>query len=128
VVLGEYIKREKIPLLSNCMTEELTLKQGHRYVFRAVLNTGIQGKATARFVYNKWSNKKKIFLFCHDFEYGRMAYKSFWESLKKFEPDVELVGEAWPKMAETEYSNYWASIIRANPDIVFTALARNVFG
>jgi len=36
-----------------------------------------------------------------------------------------MVGEAWPKLSETEYSNYIASIIRANPDIVFTGTGRS---
>lgn len=98
-------KREKVPFFAMGSTSELTMKQGHRYVFRAILNTTTQGRGAARFVNDKWPNAKRFFVIGADFEFGRMAAKEFLDEMKRLNPNIELIGEAWTKVAETDFSN-----------------------
>ena len=117
-------KKEKVPMFAMGGSGEITMRQGHRYVFRATFNTITQSKGTAAYVYDKWPNMKKFFFIGHDYEFGRSLAKDFWEAMKRIDPNAESSGSVWPKLSETDYSNYIAAAMRAKPDIVFLALGR----
>ncbi|MEI9475295.1 MAG: ABC transporter substrate-binding protein [Deltaproteobacteria bacterium] len=116
--------KEKVPMFAMGGSGEITMSRGHRYIFRATFNTITQSKATAKYIFDKWPNMKKFFIVGHDYEFGRSLAKDFWEQMKKLKPDAEVLSEVWPKLSETDYSNYIAAAIRAKPEIVFLALGR----
>ncbi len=117
-------KKEKVPMFASGGSGEITMRQGHRYVFRATFNTITQGRGGAQYIHDKFPDKKKFFFLGSDFEFGRSLKKEFWEWMKKLDPNVELLGEVWPKPSEGDFSNYIAAAVRAKPDILFYALAR----
>lgn len=56
-----------------------------------------------------------------DFAYGRDATQQFVDNLKKFDPDVTVVGESWPKFMAPDYTESLTQLVSAKPDAVFTA-------
>ncbi len=56
-----------------------------------------------------------------DFAYGRDATGQFIDDLKKFDPEVTLVGEAWPKFMAPDYTESLTQVLSLKPDAVFTA-------
>lgn len=56
-----------------------------------------------------------------DFAYGRDATGQFMEDLKKFDSDVQLVGEAWPKFMAPDYTESLTQVLTLKPDALFTA-------
>ena len=56
-----------------------------------------------------------------DFAYGRDATGQFIDDLKKFDPEVTLVGEAWPKFMAPDYTESLTQVLSLKPDALFTA-------
>jgi len=56
-----------------------------------------------------------------DYEYGHSIADNFWKGLTKNKPDVEKVGEAWPKLQETDYTPYLTALAAKKPEAVYVA-------
>ena len=46
----------------------------------------------------------------------------FAEFLKKFDPDVQIVGQSWPKLGESVFTPDITAIMAAKPDGIFNHL------
>ena len=57
-----------------------------------------------------------------DYAYGRDNTALFLEYLKHFYPDMEMVGEAWPKLFQADYTENITKILQAKPDAMYSAL------
>jgi branched-chain amino acid transport system substrate-binding protein len=57
-----------------------------------------------------------------DYAYGRDTTAEFLQYLKVFEPSVELVGEAWPKLFASDYTENVTKILQAKPQALFSTL------
>lgn len=121
LAISEVAKTEKkILFVTDAATPQLTSQKGHRYVFRSANNVEQSARAGAHVAAQKpW---KKYFAIGPDYEYGHVAWECFLDELKKLKPDVEVVGEAWPKLYEPDYTNYINAIVRAKPDAVFNSM------
>ena len=64
----------------------------------------------------------KWYTIAPDYSYGRDSIQLHLEFLKKFNPKVEVVGQAWPKLFESDFVPQVTAILRANPDAVYSAL------
>jgi branched-chain amino acid transport system substrate-binding protein len=59
---------------------------------------------------------KKWWLLNADYEYGHACYDGFTKGLKKLRPDVEFVGEGWPKLSTTDWGPTLAPIAVSNAE------------
>ncbi len=122
LALSEVAKTEKIIYIapvskSTAMTDPGKL---HPYVFRAACNTNTEGRSAAVFMAkNPW---KKIYTLGPDYEYGQMVTKAFVEWIKKIKPDVEIVGQGWPKLGEADYTPFITAMMAAKPEAAFLSL------
>ena len=122
LALSEVAKTEKIIYVapvskSTAMTDPKNL---HPYVFRAAANTNTEGRSAAVFMAkNPW---KRIYTLGPDYEYGQMVTKAFVEWIKKIKPDVEIVGQSWPKLGEADFTPFITAMMAAKPDAAFLAL------
>lgn len=122
LALSEVAKTEKIIYIApisktTAMTEPGKL---HPYVFRAAANTNTEGRSAAVFMAkHPW---KKIYTIGPDYEYGQMVTKAFVEWIKKIKPDVEIVGQAWPKLGEADYTPFITAALAKKPDAAFFSL------
>lgn len=57
-----------------------------------------------------------------DYAYGRDNTSLFMEYLKKFYPDAQVVGEAWPKLFQADYTENITKILQAKPQALYSAL------
>jgi branched-chain amino acid transport system substrate-binding protein len=110
-------KKEKIPFITWMgKSENITGKNGHRYVFSVTENTAMSGKAAANVLSKK--PYKKYWVAGDDYEYGHALDESFWRYLKQARPDVEVIGKTWWKLGEPDLVPYFTSIQAANPDAI----------
>ncbi|GIX46239.1 MAG: ABC transporter substrate-binding protein [Candidatus Tectimicrobiota bacterium] len=102
---------------SSAITEE----RGHRYVVRTASNTVIEGRAAAVLAAKNPQNRR-IYTISLDYEYGHKVTEAFIEHLRRLNPAVEIVGQAWPRLGETQYTNFITAILEAQPDLVYSSL------
>ena len=57
-----------------------------------------------------------------DYAYGRDNTAQFLEYLKIFEPSVEVVDQAWPKLFEPDYTAYVTRVLQTAPQGLYSAL------
>jgi branched-chain amino acid transport system substrate-binding protein len=120
-ILPLSLERKKIFMIDIAGATDNTLK-GHRYSFASQLSSPAQGRATARYVAEKRPDLKKWYIMGPDYAYGHDIYKWFWDELKRLNPSVEVVGEAWPKFGTSEFGPYVTTIMAAKPDAVFSSV------
>ena len=96
--------------------------RGHRYSFASELGSPAQGRATARYVAETRPDLTKWYIIGPDYEYGHDIYAWFWGELKKLNPKIEVVGEAWPKFGTTDFGPYVTTVMAAKPQAVFSSL------
>jgi branched-chain amino acid transport system substrate-binding protein len=122
LAVSEVAKTYKIPLL--CLlgnSKTITEEKWHRYVFQLTPSTRMEGNAVAIFTAKKgW---KKIWTLNSDYEYGRTSCQMYLEKLKQLVPDVNVIGQSWPKFGETDYTPYISAILAAKPDFVYSSMS-----
>ena len=70
----------------------------------------------------KAKNIKKWMTCSPDYAYGRDTTAQFVEYLKTFAPDVEMVGEAWPKLFQPDYTEVITKILQTKPQALYSCL------
>jgi len=122
LAISEVAKTEKVLYIapiskSTAMCEPPKL---HPYVFRAAANTNTEGRSAAVFMAkHPW---KRVYTIGPDYEYGQMVTKAFVDWIKKIKPEVEIVGQGWPKLGETDYTPFINPALAAKPDACFMSL------
>lgn len=57
-----------------------------------------------------------------DYAYGRDTTAQFVRYLKHFSPGAEILGEAWPKSSQPDYTEFITKIMQAKPQALFACL------
>lgn len=57
-----------------------------------------------------------------DYAYGRDNTSLFLEYMKRFHPEIEMVGEAWPKLFQADYTENITKILQAKPQALYSCL------
>jgi branched-chain amino acid transport system substrate-binding protein len=57
-----------------------------------------------------------------DYAYGRDNTSLFMEYLQKFQPQIEVVGETWPKLFQADYTENVTKILQTKPQALYSAL------
>jgi branched-chain amino acid transport system substrate-binding protein len=57
-----------------------------------------------------------------DYAYGRDSTQLFMEYLKHFNPDVEVITEAWPKLFQPDYTEVITKLLQAKPQGLYSCL------
>ncbi len=73
----------------------------------------------------KIANAKKLtkWMTCSpDYAYGRDTTAQFVEYLKHFKPDIEVIGEAWPKLFQPDYTEVLTKILQTKPQALYSCL------
>ncbi len=94
------------------------------YCFRGGTNNLLDMIVSAQFAAKKSKELglKRWFTIAGDYTYGRDAVGVFVEFLKKLDPDVQIAGQAWPKLGEADYTPNINAIVAAKPDVVINWL------
>lgn len=65
---------------------------------------------------NKWATCSP------DYAYGRDTTAQYLQFLKQFNPDIEVVTDAWPKLGQPDFTEVITKLIQAKPQALFTLL------
>src|SRR3990170_2103212 len=96
---------------------KLTMEKFQPYYFRVSNNTYQSAAAAALYAKDK-KDWKKYYVIGPDYEYGHRTWEDFWMLLQRTRKDVQLVGQAWPKLFEPDYTSYITAILNAKPDVL----------
>jgi len=98
---------------------KLTMEKFQPYYFRVSNNTYQSAAAAALYAKDK-KDWKKYYVIGPDYEYGHRTWEDFWMLLQRTRKDVQLAGQAWPKLFEPDYTPYITAILNAKPDVLVT--------
>jgi branched-chain amino acid transport system substrate-binding protein len=116
-------EHKKILVLTQSAANSLTDAKFNPYLFSTLSNAMMHSRAGAYFVadkpYKRWMNIGP------DYSYGKESWNSFIGKLKELKPDVEVVGELWPKLLEKDFTPFIQQIIAAKPDAVWASIWGN---
>lgn len=119
--LSPVITEHKIILvLTQAAADSLTGAQFNPYMFSTLSNAMMHSRAGAYFVADK--PYKRWMCIGPNYNYGWDSWASFKSKLKELRPDVEFVGELWPKLTEPDYTEFIKKINDAKPDAVWSPL------
>ena len=117
------LEQKKILILTQAAANSLTDVKFNPYLFSTLSNAMMHSRAGAYFVapkgYKRWMNIGP------DYAYGRESWASFISKLKELQPDVEVVGELWPKLMEKDFTPFVQKIVETKPDAVWSSLWGN---
>jgi branched-chain amino acid transport system substrate-binding protein len=117
---------KKVTMATASETTELTADPKVRtpYTFRAAritLHDGIVGGWYAASV-AKAKGLTKWYSASPDYAYGRASTEEFFASLKANYPEFQMVGQAWPKLFEPDYTAFITKMLQDKPQACYSAL------
>ena len=65
---------------------------------------------------------KKWMTVSPDYAYGRSNTEEFMEYAKLFNPSIELVDQAWPKLFQPDYTEVITKVLQVRPQAIYSAL------
>ena len=95
-----------------------------KYCFRPGRNCLFDNMVAGKYAVNKSKELGlvKWHTIAADYAFGRESVGVFIEYLKKHYPKAEIIGQAWPKLGEPDFTPHITAIMGAKPDAVFNDL------
>jgi len=120
LAVSDFARKEKIPfIVTDAKSDKIVGEKGHRYVFNANENTAMIGRATAIALSKK--PYVKYWIAGEDYEFGHACADAIWAHLKALKPNVQLLGQSWRKVGETDLTPYLSPILQDKPDCLISA-------
>ncbi len=113
-------ENRKILVVTQAATGALTGAKFNPYLFSTLSNAMMHARAGAYYMASK--PYKKWMAVGPDYNYGHGSWKMFKEKLKELRPDVEFVGETWPKLMNKDYAPFIKEVLEKKPDAVWCPL------
>jgi branched-chain amino acid transport system substrate-binding protein len=121
MALSEFAKEnKKILIATQAAADALTGDKLHPYIFSTLSNAMMHSRSGAYLLASK--PYKRYLCIAPDYSYGHSSWNMFKAKLKELRPDVEIVGELFPKFLSNDYSTYIKQIQEAKPDAVWSPL------
>jgi branched-chain amino acid transport system substrate-binding protein len=121
LAMGEIVEKEKkILVLTQSATNSLTDTKFNRYMFSTLSNAMMHSRAGAYLMADK--PYKRWLCIGPGYSYGYESWNSFKNKLKELRPDIEIVGELWPKLTEPDYNPFIQKIMEAKPEAIWSPL------
>ena len=86
---------------------------------------GIHDSVAGSIYLSEYSKTKKLnkWATCSpDYAYGRDVTAQYLQFLKQFNPDIEVISDAWPKLGQPDFTEVITKLIQAKPQALFTLL------
>ena len=119
--LTEFARQnKKILVLTQAATDALTGAKFHPYVFSTLSNAMMHSRSGAYLMAGK--PYKKYMCVGPDYSYGHSSWKMFKSKLHELRPDVEFVGELFPKFLAKDYTETIKKVLDTGPEAVWCPL------
>lgn len=102
-------------------TDELTGSQFQPALFRVASSTAMHASALVYAMKHEYPAVKSVFLLNEDYSFGHASANGFIEALKRLDPDVKVVGNAFHPRGIADFSPYLQRIQASGADFVLTA-------
>jgi branched-chain amino acid transport system substrate-binding protein len=109
-------KEQKVPFIVLTQIGNLTMEDGHRYIFRGVSSSIMNSRAHVLNLLGKGFRTAWTITF--DYSFGHQIIASTKEYMARKVPEIKIIGESWPPLSETDFTPYISQIMRAKPDVV----------
>jgi len=113
-------ENKKILILTQAAANSMTDAQFSRYQFSVLSNAMMHSRSGAYYMASK--PYKRWMCIGPNYNYGHESWAAFRDKLKELKPDIEIVGELWPKLMESDYTPFIKKIVEAKPDAVWSPL------
>jgi len=113
-------EHKKILIATQAAADALTGPKFHPYIFSTLSNAMMHARSGAYLMASK--PYKRYMCIGPDYSYGHASWKLFKTKLMELRPDVEIVGELFPKFLSKDYSTFIKQIVDAKPDAVWSPL------
>jgi len=113
-------ENKKILVLTQAATDALTGAKFHPYVFSTLSNAMMHSRSGAYLMAAK--PYKRYMCVGPDYSYGHSSWKMFKSKLQELRPDVEFVGELFPKFLAKDYTAEIKKVLETKPDVVWCPL------
>ncbi|WP_161626633.1 ABC transporter substrate-binding protein [Desulfatiglans anilini] len=113
-------EHKKILIATQAATDALTGANFSPYLFSTLSNAMMHSRSGAYLMANK--PYKRWMVVGPDYNYGHSSWEMFITKLKELKPDVEVVGEVFPKFMATDYSAAIEEVLKIKPDAVWCPL------
>jgi branched-chain amino acid transport system substrate-binding protein len=100
------------------LTEELVAQKGIKEIVRVSVPV-YQDAIIAALIFKDRKDIRRWANIGADYEYGYVSWNLFKETLRKYRPDVEFVGEAWAPFLTLDFSPHIAAVMAQKPDAIF---------
>ena len=100
------------------LTEDLVASKGIKEIVRVSVPI-YQDAIIAALIFKDRMDIKRWANIGADYEYGYVAWNMFKETLRKYRPDVEFVGEAWAPFLTLDFSPHISAVMAQKPDAIF---------
>jgi branched-chain amino acid transport system substrate-binding protein len=117
---------KKVTMVTASETTELTADPKARtpYTFRVARQTLHDGIVAGNYAANLVKSKKisRWYSASPDYAYGRASTDEFFWALKAAAPEIQVVGQAWPKLFEPDYTAFITKMLQDKPQACYSAL------
>jgi len=113
-------EHKKILILTQAAADELTGADFHPYVFSTLSNAMMHSRSGAYLMASK--PYKRYMCIGPDYSYGHSSWNSFKSKLQELRPDVQIVGELFPKFLAKDYGEQIKKLNEVKPDAVWSPL------
>jgi branched-chain amino acid transport system substrate-binding protein len=100
------------------LTEDLVASKGIKEIVRVSVPV-YQDAIVAALIFKDRRDIKRWATIGADYEYGYVSWNLFKETLQKYRPDVEFVGEAWAPFLTLDFSPHISAVMAQKPDAIF---------
>jgi branched-chain amino acid transport system substrate-binding protein len=116
-------ENKKILILTQAAANSMTDDLFTPYQFSILSNAMMHSRSGAYYMASK--PFKRWMCIGPNYNYGHESWAAFKDKLKELRPDVEFVGELWPKLMEKDYTSFIKKIAELKPDAVWSPLWGN---
>lgn len=114
------VDNKKILVLAQAAADSLTGSAFSPHQFATLSNAMMHSRSGAYYVASK--PYKRWMCIGPNYNYGWDSWAQFKGKLKELRPDVNFVGEVWPKLTEKDFTPFIQKIVEAKPDAVWSPL------
>ncbi|MEM9439259.1 MAG: ABC transporter substrate-binding protein [Pseudomonadota bacterium] len=107
-------------LMWDCGTQRIFEENEYRYVFRTQGNATPEMLSSAIYLLKTKPDFKTVAVVNQDYAWGRDSWSMFSTALKALKPDVEIVGEFFPKFGAPDFSTEISRLSAMRPDVIFS--------
>lgn len=92
-----------------------------KYLFRTGLDAVVDNVAAARYVAETRPQLKTVASIQQNYAWGQDSWNDFILALKQIKPEVKVVSEQWPKLAQGQYGAEISALSVSNPDVIHSS-------